>query len=262
MDRDYLLRYSRQINLPSIDIEGQEKISTSRVLIIGMGGLGCAAAQYLASSGVGTLTIVDDDKVDLSNLHRQILHCDKDIDRDKVDSASEKLKLLNPSINLHTFKQHADENLLKTQVPQHQVVLDCTDNYETRCLINRYCYQYRVPLVSGAAIRMEGQFIRFNYQDKEPCYQCMANLFGKQNLSCVEAGVLAPVVGIIGNMQALEALLLITRDEQTIHHDNLSDHCSLLLYDASQCEFKKIRLNKDPACTVCGVSRDAPAENF
>jgi len=248
MEREFLLKYSRHINLPQIDIEGQQQISQGNVLIIGLGGLGCAAAQYLVASGVGSVSLIDADTVDISNLHRQVLHYPEDIGKAKVQSASEKLKQQNPDVDIKTFTQYVDAGFLNKYLTTFDVVLDCSDNFETRCLSNTYCYQYKIPLVSGAAIRMEGQLITFEYNKDEPCYACLSHYFGAQNLSCVESGVLSPVVGVIGNLQAIEALLLLSKQAQK---NQKTTNKYLLIYDAAICEFNKMLLKKNPECEVC-----------
>ena len=187
-----LLRYNRQIILKSFDFEGQEALKQAKVLVIGAGGLGCAASQYLAVAGVGQLTLVDFDKVELSNLQRQVLHTDERIGHYKVDSAAQSLRALNPWLNVETHAAVADEALLDTQLPRHQLVLDCTDNLAIRNLLNQKARQHRVPLVSGAAIRLEGQLCSFTWQEDEPCYACLSALFGEQALTCVEAGGTRP----------------------------------------------------------------------
>ncbi len=200
------LRYNRQIILKAVDFEGQEKLKDSRMLIVGLGGLGCAAGQYLATAGVGHLTLLDFDKVSLSNLQRQVLHDDSKIGMPKVESAQLSLQRLNPHIHINTIDRHLTEEELDEIVPQFDVVLDCTDNVGTRNQLDRCCKQARVPLVSGAAIRMEGQVTVFTYTQFSPTYHSLSRLFGQNVLSCVEAGVISPIVGIVGSIQALEAI--------------------------------------------------------
>ena len=242
-----LLRYNRQIVLKSFDFEGQEALKQSRVLVIGAGGLGCAASQYLAVAGVGQLTLVDFDKVELSNLQRQVLHSDERIGQYKVDSAAESLRALNPWLKVATHATLADEALLDALLPGHQLVLDCTDNVTIRNLLNQKARQHRVPLVSGAAIRLEGQLCSFTWQDDEPCYACLSSLFGEQSLTCVEAGVLAPMVGLVGSLQALEAIKLLA---------GMGKSCSgrLLIIDGFQGGFRELKLPKRPDCPVCSRS--------
>ncbi|MGE6109773.1 molybdopterin-synthase adenylyltransferase MoeB [Aeromonas sobria] len=239
-----LLRYNRQIVLKSFDFEGQEALKQARVLVIGAGGLGCAASQYLAVAGVGQLTLVDFDKVELSNLQRQVLHSDGRIGMYKVDSAAETLRGLNPWLEVKTHARLADEALLDALLPSHQLVLDCTDNVAIRNLLNQRARQHRVPLVSGAAIRLEGQLCSFTWQEDEPCYACLSSLFGEQALSCVEAGILAPMVGLVGSLQALEAIKLLAGMGK-------SHSGRLLMIDGLSGRFRELTLPKRPDCPIC-----------
>ena len=200
------LRYNRQIVLKDIDFDGQETLKGSKMLIVGLGGLGCAAAQYLAVAGVGHLTLLDFDTVDLSNLQRQVLHDDSRLGMPKVESAKLSLQRLNPHIQVDTLHQLLDEQQLHDLIAKFDVVLDCTDNVITRNQLDTACAAHKIPLVSGAAIRMEGQISVFTYEDNTPTYHTLSRLFGDNALSCVEAGVLAPIVGLVGSIQALEAI--------------------------------------------------------
>ena len=200
------LRYNRQIILKSIDFDGQEKLKASKMLIVGLGGLGCAASQYLAAAGVGNLTLLDFDTVSLSNLQRQVLHCDTRLNMPKVESAKIALEQINPHINIETINAKLDEEKLAEIIPHFDIVLDCTDNVEIRNQLDRQCNHAKIPLISGAAIRMEGQVSVFTYEPNTPTYRDLSKLFGQNVLSCVEAGVLAPIVGIVGTIQALEAI--------------------------------------------------------
>ena len=200
------LRYNRQIVLKDIDFDGQETLKSSKMLIVGLGGLGCAASQYLAVAGVGHLTLLDFDSVDLSNLQRQVLHDDSRLGMSKVESAKLSLQRLNPHIQVDTIHQLLDEQQLHDLVSKFDVVLDCTDNITTRNQLDLACAAHKIPLVSGAAIRMEGQISVFTYEDNTPTYHTLSRLFGDNALSCVEAGVLAPIVGLVGSIQALEAI--------------------------------------------------------
>ena len=243
------LRYNRQIVLRGFDFDGQEKLKGARVLILGLGGLGCAAAQYLASAGVGSLTLLDFDTVSRSNLQRQILHTDAQVGVAKVESARLRLSAINPLIAIHPVNAQLGDASLSKLIAASDVVLDCSDNVAAREQLNRLCFAARVPLVSGAAIRMEGQISVFTWQEDEPCYRCVSRLFGAEALSCVEAGVMAPLVGVIGALQAMEAIRL------------LADYGSrvagkLLLYDAMTLEFRQLKLMRDPACEVCGKAHD------
>lgn len=243
-----MLRYNRQIILKAFDFEGQEALKQSSVLILGAGGLGCAASQYLTTAGVGHITLIDDDVVELSNLQRQVLHTDKDVGRNKVDSAAESLHELNPYLTVNTVAQRLADPELKSLIATHTLVIDACDNVATRNQLNRLCYQTQTPLVSGAVIRMEGQVTVFTYQDAdEPCYQCLSALFGDTALTCVEAGVMAPVVGIIGAIQAMEAIKLIAHYGQPLHG-------KILMLDALTMSWREMKLLKQPNCSVCQVS--------
>ncbi|AMG66769.1 molybdopterin-synthase adenylyltransferase MoeB [Providencia stuartii] len=239
-----MLRYNRQIILRGFDFDGQEKLKASKVLVIGLGGLGCAATQYLAAAGVGQLTLVDFDTVSLSNLQRQTLHRDATIGQPKVDSAKAQLAVINPHICIETVNAQLDDAQLNERIMTHDVILDCTDNVAIREQLNRLCFQHKKPLVSGAAIRMEGQLSVFTYQEGEPCYHCLSRLFGENSLTCVEAGVMAPLVGTIGTLEAMETLKLLTQYGKV-------NTGNVLFFDAMTMEFRQFKLTKDPHCEVC-----------
>ena len=240
-----MLRYNRQIILKQFDFEGQEALKQSSILVLGARGLGCASSQYLATAGVGKLTLIDDDVVELSNLQRQVLHHDADIGKKKVLSAAESLTQLNPHLDVVTVDKRLSDSELKDLIAQHTLVLDASDNVETRNQLNKLCFELRTPLVSGAAIRMEGQVSVFTYQDPaQPCYQCLSALFGNAALSCVEAGVMAPVVGIIGAVQAMEAIKVIA-DYGTPKQGKI------LILDALTMSWREMNLMKMPNCPVC-----------
>lgn len=239
------LRYNRQIILRGFDFDGQEKLKAARVLIVGLGGLGCAAAPYLAAAGVGHLTLVDFDTVSLSNLQRQILHRDERIGMSKVESARRELSAINPHTRIDAVDGQLDDERMAAQIAACDAVLDCTDNVAARDLLNRLCHAQRKPLVSGAAIRMEGQLSVFTYQAGEPCYRCLSRLFGENALTCVEAGVMAPLVGTIGSLQAMEAIKLLANYGQTLTG-------KLLMFDAMTLQFREMKLPKNPQCEVCG----------
>lgn len=241
-----MLRYNRQIILRGFDFEGQERLKASRVLVVGLGGLGCAAAQYLAAAGVGQLTLLDFDIVALSNLQRQILHSDATLGQPKVNSAAEALARINPLIQLVPLQALLEEKALATQIAAHDLVLDCTDNVAVRNQLNSGCFQHKIPLVSGAAIRMEGQITVFTWQEGEPCYRCLSRLFGDNALSCVEAGVMAPLVGVIGALQAMEAIKVLT-------HFGVPAVSKIILYDAMTCQFREMKFLRDLQCEVCGL---------
>ena len=239
------LRYNRQIVLKGFDFDGQEKLKASHVLVVGLGGLGCAAAQYLAAAGVGSMTLLDFDTVSLSNLQRQILHSDARIGMPKVDSAALALAAINPHVTLTQIDHQLDDEELQQAIARCDLVLDCTDNVAIRDQLNRTCFQLKRPLVSGAAIRMEGQLSVFTYQPDEPCYRCLSRLFGENALTCVEAGVMSPLVGTIGSLQAMEAIKLLTDFGQTLRS-------RLLMFDAMTMQFREMKLAKYPGCEVCG----------
>lgn len=239
-----MLRYNRQIMLKSVDFDGQEKLKASRVLIVGIGGLGCAAAQYLASAGVGKLTLVDFDTVSLSNLQRQILHTDANLGQPKVESAKVRLSAINPHIQIEVVNRKCTPNEWQSLIAQADLVLDCTDNVEVRNQLNLQCFAQKRPLVSGSAIRFEGQVAVFTYQENEPCYQCLSQLFGENALSCVEAGVIAPIVGVIGSLQALEAIKLLLNIGQTLSG-------KLLMIDGLHFSVREMKLPKMSNCVIC-----------
>ena len=245
MNDEQLLRYSRQIMLPQVDVTGQEKLLDSTVLIVGLGGLGSAAAMYLASAGVGHLILADFDTVELSNLQRQIIHNTDDIGRTKVESAHDALKKINPDISITKFAARLDDESLNALLPQVDLVLDGCDNFETRFAVNRACVIHRKPLVSGAAIRFEGQVSVFlNDDTQSPCYQCLYKEEGEENLNCTENGVLAPLVGIIGSIQATETIKVLTNIGESLES-------KLLLLDALHMEWRTLKLKQDPSCPLC-----------
>lgn len=248
MNNEQLTRYSRHIMLPQLDYEGQLKLTESRALIIGAGGLGSPVAMYLASAGVGNIVIVDFDHIELSNLQRQILHGTSDIGRQKVDSAKETLQELNPEITVTTINKRLEEDELREQVKLADIVLETTDNFQSRFLLNRLCVQEKKPLVSGSVIRFEGQLSTFRSdKDDSPCYHCLYKESDELGETCSQNGVLAPVVGIIGSVQATEALKVLT-DLGT----DLSGR--LVMFDALTMEWRELKLKKDPNCNVCGGS--------
>jgi adenylyltransferase/sulfurtransferase len=248
MEDDELLRYSRQIMLPEIDISGQEKLLQSRVLIVGMGGLGCPVAMYLAAAGVGHLDLADNDAVDLTNLQRQIAHGTKDIGKQKVKSVYETVVDLNPGVNASLIDARLESEELLEQVRLVDVVVDATDNFTTRFAINEACVNTRTPLVSGAAIQLEGQVTVVNpAEDDGPCYRCLYDDVDDAQFSCAENGVLAPVVGMIGTVQAMETIKLLVGFGETLTG-------YLLTLDARSMEWRKFKLLKNPRCPVCGES--------
>ncbi|MBC7001626.1 molybdopterin-synthase adenylyltransferase MoeB [Photobacterium sp. BZF1] len=240
-----MLRYNRQIILKQFDFDGQEALKAASMLILGAGGLGCASTQYLAAAGVGKLTLIDDDKVEVSNLQRQVLHNDTTVGMLKVDSAKQALQVINPNTVVETVAKRLDDDALKALIEQHDMVLDCCDNVDTRNQLNRLCFETKTPLISGAAIRMEGQISVYTYQDNEPCYQCLSALFGQQALTCVEAGIMSPVVGIVGAVQAMEAIKVAANMGQPLTG-------KILMLDAMTMSWREMKLGKQPNCRVCG----------
>ena len=244
MNDEQLLRYSRQIMLPQIDIEGQKKLLASRVLIIGMGGLGSPIAMYLAAAGIGHLVLVDDDVVELSNLQRQIAHGNSDIGLSKVESAKQTVQQLNPEIKVTTYAERLDTQRLNDEIAASDIVIDGTDNFTTRFALNESSVKNKTPLVSGAAIRMEGQVSVFNKTPASPCYRCLYKDEGELDTSCSANGVLSPVVGIIGSVQATEAIKVLLDIGETLDG-------KLLVLDALHMEWRILKLKKDPECPVC-----------
>jgi len=231
--------------LPQVDAAGQQRLLDSRVLIVGLGGLGSPAAIYLAAAGVGTLVLSDFDEVDLSNLQRQIAHRTRDIGRPKVESARDTLLALNPEISVIPLAGKLAGARLREEVEAADLVVDASDNFATRFTLNDVCVEQRTPLVSGAAIRMEGQVaVYHNERDDSPCYRCLYKDEGELEQTCSENGVLAPVVGIIGAIQATEALKVLLGIGETLGG-------RLLLLDALHMEIRTLRLRKDACCTVC-----------
>ncbi|MDA7441312.1 molybdopterin-synthase adenylyltransferase MoeB [Candidatus Pseudothioglobus singularis] len=248
MEDQELLRYSKQIMLPQVDVEGQQKIMDATVLIVGMGGLGSPTALYLAAAGVGHLIIADFDQVELSNLQRQIIHQTKDIGDDKVNSAKSKLTELNPNIKITIANELIHTGNLPDLIKGVDIVLDGTDNFESRFEINQICVEHQKPLVSAAVVRFEGQVSVFKgYEKDQPCYQCLYSVEGEDNESCIDNGVLAPVAGLVGTIQALQAIKVILK-----LGDQLSG--SLLLIDALDLSFRKVKISKDLQCPVCNSS--------
>ncbi len=246
MDDTQLLRYSRQILLPRFGTEGQQALLDARVLVIGAGGLGSPAALYLAAAGVGHLVIADNDEVDLSNLQRQILHQQDDIGKPKVESAKNTLTALNPDTGITALHTRLQGEALHAEVAQADLVVDASDNFDTRFAVNRACVETTTPLVSGAAIRLEGQVSVFLPGNPDsPCYRCLYREGEDPEQTCADNGVLSPVVGIIGSIQALEAIKVLANLGETL--------CGrLLIFDGLYNEWRSMKLRRDPACPVCG----------
>ncbi|WP_404368698.1 HesA/MoeB/ThiF family protein [Marinobacter sp.] len=247
---DELLRYSRQILLPGFDVPGQIALKSSRVLIVGAGGLGCPAALYLGAAGVGHLAIADDDDIEVANLQRQIAFEDGQIGSSKAEVLAARVKEINPLITVEAVDRRLMGDELVRKVASVDLVLDCTDNFTARFAINRACVAARVPLVSGAAIRGEGQLAVFDSGVAgAPCYQCLYADQGNEELSCSQAGVIGPLVGMIGAAQAMEAIKVLAGVGQALTG-------RLLLLDAWRMEWREMRLAQDPGCPVCGAGHD------
>lgn len=247
---EQLLRYSRQIMLADVDIAGQEAWLNATVLIVGLGGLGSPVAIYLAAAGVGRLVLVDDDQVDLSNLQRQIVHTTDRIGTPKVNSAAQALAAINPEVQIETISERLEGVALQALVARVDLVVDCCDNFATRFALNSACVAQRTPLVSGAAIRMEGQVAVYDpRREDSPCYQCLYKPGDEENLTCSQSGVLAPLVGIIGSVQAMEALKVLAGIGESLVG-------RLLLLDGRTMEWRSLRLKKDKCCPVCGGGAD------
>ncbi len=244
MNDEQLLRYSRQIMLPEIGIEGQQRLLDSRVLIIGLGGLGSPAAMYLAAAGVGELVLVDFDQVDLTNLQRQIIHRTDRIGHPKVESARTTLQGLNPDCRIHCIDRQLGADELRAQAEQADLIIDASDNFPTRFTLNEISVATRTPLVSGAAIRMEGQVSVYSGQPGDPCYRCLYGEGIEVEQTCSENGVLAPVVGIVGSVQAAEAIKILAGAGTALTG-------RLLLLDALHMQWRSMKLPKDPHCPVC-----------
>ena len=249
MPKEYLnieqaMRYNRQIVLPKFDLEKQEILLNAKVLVVGVGGLGCAAAQYLVAAGVGEITLIDDDKVEKTNLQRQILHGESDIGINKCLSAKASLEQMNSDIKIHVIQKRLGFDDYLDLLSPLTIVVDCTDNLASRNILNKACYQLGKPLVSGAAIRMEGQLMSIVPAEKSACYACISAYFGEQNLSCVESGVMSPVVGIIGAMQALEVIKLLCDYGQ-------SNVNKLMMFDGMTATWQTFKVPKKTNCSIC-----------
>ena len=246
LNDNQLLRYSKHLTLKSMNIEQQEKICNAHVLVVGAGGLGCAALPYLVAAGVGEVTIMDQDIVKLSNLHRQILHTQHDLEKPKVLSAKAALEALNPDCKINAlnhFFNEDDADLLGNM----DVVVDCSDNLTTRNLLNQHCFEEGVPLVSGSAIRFEGQLITLDMKSGNACYHCLSHLISNEQLNCAQSGVFSPIVGVVGSLQATESLKLLAGIGSP--HVN-----KLLLIDGFTMDFQQIRIKPNPNCEVCSTA--------
>ncbi|MCK9534444.1 MAG: molybdopterin-synthase adenylyltransferase MoeB [Pseudomonas sp.] len=247
LNDEELLRYSRQILLKQIDVAGQLRLKKSKVLIVGLGGLGSPVALYLAAAGVGELYLADFDHLDLSNLQRQIVHDSAAVGRLKVQSAQARLQALNPHIAVHALSAKLDSDNLPALLQSVDLVVDCTDNFTIRAQLNAACFANNTVLVSGAAIRGEGQISVYDPSNAaSPCYHCVFGDGEEEGLTCSEAGVLGPLVGLIGSLQALEAMKILAGFGETLVG-------RLLLVDAFNSRFRELKIRRDPQCSVCGV---------
>lgn len=244
LSNSQLMRYSRHIMLPSVDIDGQTALWQARVLVIGIGGLGCSAAQYLVASGVGEVTLVDDDSVEIHNLQRQILHFEQHIGLSKTDSAKRVLGQINSEVQINTINHRLDGEELNQLVSEHDIVLDCTDNLLSRDQLNRACFTTKTPLVSGAAIRFEGQVSVFTMNANTPCYECLSMLFSEPAASCSESGVLSPIVGIVGSIQATETIKVLAGIGTPLTGQ-------LLLIDGMAMSFTSMKIPVSESCKTC-----------
>ncbi|QSP96251.1 molybdopterin-synthase adenylyltransferase MoeB [Marinobacter salinisoli] len=240
-----LIRYSRQLLLPRFDVAGQEKLQKARVLVLGAGGLGCPVALYLGAAGVGHLTLVDDDTIELANLQRQIGFEEAQLGQLKAAALAERVTRINPHVSAIAIAERLDGKSLEEQVARATLVVDCSDNFHTRFALNRACVRAGVPLVSGAAIRGEGQLSVFDPRvENSPCYHCLYPEQGNEDLTCSQAGVIAPLVGMIGSAQAMEAIKVISGVGQALVG-------RLLVLDAWTMQWREMTLARDPECPVC-----------
>jgi molybdopterin/thiamine biosynthesis adenylyltransferase len=247
MNDEQLLRYSRHLLLEEIDVAGQERLLQSHALVIGAGGLGSAAAPYLAAAGLGHITLIDHDQVELTNLQRQIMHTENNVGKSKVSSGKQFLQSLNSSIQIETIEAKATTSLLDELLPSVNIVLDCTDNFSTRHLINASCVKHLIPLVSGSALRFDGQISVFDPRNPtSPCYACIFSPEESfEEVSCASMGIFSPLVGIIGAMQAAQALqVLIGFGEPLVGR--------MLLWNGRGTQIDEIRISRNPDCPVCG----------
>lgn len=246
-----LLRYSRQLLMPRFDVAGQLSLRSARVLVVGCGGLGCPVALYLGAAGVGQLTLVDDDRIELANLQRQIGFDESQLEQPKAAALARRIQDLNGNVTATALVHRLDGEALSRAVAGATVVVDCTDNFATRFALNRACVAASVPLVSGAAIRGEGQLSVYDSRRPDsPCYHCLYPEQGNEDLTCSEAGVIGPLVGIIGASQAMETIKVITATGHPLVG-------RLLLLDAWRMEWREMALARDPGCPVCGAGASA-----
>jgi adenylyltransferase/sulfurtransferase len=246
LNDDQLLRYSRQLMVEEFDLPGQEALSKARILVVGCGGLANPAALYLAGAGVGQLVLADDDRVELSNLHRQVAFRGDQLNQAKAEALRDQLQLLNADVDIRSAVVRVDDAWLNETVADATLVLDCTDNFSTRQAINRACVAHRTPLVSGAAIRMDGQLAVFDLRTEDsPCYACVYGEGSEGDLACSEAGILGPVVGMVGTLQALAAIRTLT---------GTSVASVLHLFDGRTLSWRQVAIPRDPQCPVCAMN--------
>lgn len=241
-----LLRFSRQILMPRFDIAGQQSLKSARVVVVGSGGLGCPVALYLGAAGVGHLTLIDDDVIELANLQRQIAFETAQIDEPKAETLAARVRSINPAVSISVVNRRLDQDGFAQEVADATLALDCSDNFSTRFALNRACLAAGVPLISGAAIRGEGQVSVYDSRNPDsPCYHCLYPEQGNEDLTCSEAGVIAPLVGMIGSVQAMEAIKVISGVGKPLVG-------RLLIVDAWEMQWREMKLAKDPDCPVCG----------
>jgi len=241
---DNLLRYNKHILLDEIDLEGIEVLQQKHIAVIGLGGLGCPIAQYLVTSGLGNITLIDDDYVESTNLQRQILYISEDIGKKKAEAAYKRLSEINPNINIHQYYERFTENS-SSLIESADLIIDATDNFKTRSLINKITLSLKKPLVMGAAIKMQGQVAVFrNDLDDMPCYNCLYDNLIDEDTSCLNQGVLSSLTGVIGSIQATEALKILLCFGETLES-------KLLLVDLKYTSFRIVKIKKDPECRVC-----------
>lgn len=245
LNDDDLLRFSRQILMPRFDIAGQEALKSARVVVVGSGGLGCPVALYLGAAGVGHLTLVDDDVIELANLQRQVAFATAQIGAPKAETLADRVRSINPDVSISVVNRRLDQEGFAAEVANASLALDCSDNFATRFALNRACVAAGVPLISGAAIRGEGQVSVYDSrQPDSPCYHCLYPEQGNEDLTCSEAGVIAPLVGMIGSVQAMEAIKVISGVGRPLVG-------RLLILDAWEMQWREMKLAKDPDCPVC-----------
>lgn len=245
LNDEELLRFSRQILMPRFDIAGQEALKSAHVVVVGSGGLGCPVALYLGAAGVGHLTLVDDDVIELANLQRQVAFATAQIGAPKAKTLADRVRSINPDVSISVVNRRLDQEGFADKVANASLALDCSDNFATRFALNRACVAAGVPLISGAAIRGEGQVSVYDSrQPNSPCYHCLYPEQGNEDLTCSEAGVIAPLVGMIGSVQAMEAIKVISGVGRPLVG-------RLLILDAWEMQWREMKLAKDPDCPVC-----------